>query len=119
MTSTATANRETSARCALRPVVVAASLADLHGPESGSVELPQRLYWSGPDRAFDMSDSDQVLEMYEAVFETARCEADLAEYVNGDLVARMWSELALASRVRRAWEEVHPLLAHPLLAASA
>ena len=99
------------ARCALRPVVVAASLADLRGPASGLVELPQRLFWSGPGRVFDLADEDQALEMYEAVFDAARSGTDLAEYVNAGLLIRLWPELALAPRVRRAWEAAHPLLA--------
>lgn len=103
--------RGASARCALRPVVVAADLAALRGPDSGKVELPQRLFWSGPGRVFDLADTDQVLEMYEAVFEAARSEADLADHINGDLLARLWPELALAPRVRRAWEAEHPALA--------
>jgi hypothetical protein len=39
-----------------RPVLVAASLADLRGPTSGVVELPLRLYWSAPDRTFSLDD---------------------------------------------------------------
>jgi hypothetical protein len=111
MTDTATAIRQPRARCALRPVVVTESLADLRGPVGGLVELPQRLFWSGPGRVFDLDDTDQALEMYEAVFDAARGAADLAEYVNGELLARLWSDLALAPRVRRAWESAHPLLA--------
>jgi hypothetical protein len=111
MASSVTTMTPTRPRYALRPVVVAADLAGLRGPASGPAELPQRLFWSGPGRVFDLGDHDQALEMYEAVFDAARSEADLAEYVNGELLARLWPELALAPRVRRAWEEAHPLLA--------
>jgi len=96
---------------ALRAVVVPASLADLHGPVSGLVELPQRLFWSGADRAFDLNDCDRLLEMYEAVFDAARTPADLAEYLNRETLARVWPQLALSPRVRRAWEAAHPDLA--------
>ena len=95
---------------ALRPVIVAASLAGLRGPADGLVELPQRLFWSGAERVFDLSDADRLLEMYEAVFDAARTEADLAEHLNGEILARVWPSLALSPRVRRAWEEVHPEL---------
>ena len=91
-------------RYALRPVVVTADLADLHGPASGLVELPQRLFWSGAERVFDLSDPDRLLELYEVVFDAARTEADLAEYLHGDTLARIWTDLALAPRVRDAWE---------------
>jgi hypothetical protein len=35
-------------------VLVAADLADLTGPAEGVVELPLRLFWSAPDRTFDL-----------------------------------------------------------------
>lgn len=93
--------------CALRPVIVPASLESLHGPVEGLVELPQRLFWSGTERVFDLSDRDRLAEMYEAVFDAARTETDLAEYLNAEVLARLWPELALAPRVRRAWEAAH------------
>jgi hypothetical protein len=99
--------QRSSARCALRPVIVPASLESLHGPVAGLVELPQRLFWSGADRVFDLSDCDRLTEMYEAVFDAARTETDLGEYLNGEVLARLWPQLALAPRVRRAWEAVH------------
>jgi hypothetical protein len=93
---------------ALRAVVVPASLADLHGPVAGLIELPQRLFWSGTGRVFDLSDGDRLLEMYEAVFDAARTEEDLAAYLNGETLAGVWPRLALSARVRRAWEAAHP-----------
>jgi len=96
---------------ALRPVVVASSLGDLRGPTDGLVELPQRLFWSGAERVFDLSNPDRLLEMYEAVFDAVRTPADLAEHLNGEILPRVWSDLCLAPRVRRAWEEAHPELA--------
>jgi len=96
---------------ALRPVVVPGSIEELLGPVEGLVELPQRLFWSSADRVFDLSDPDRLLEMYEVVFDATRTEADLAEYLNRELLARVWPDLALAPRVRRAWEAAHPELA--------
>lgn len=95
-----------------------ASLADLRGPLSGLVELPQRLFWSGAERVFDLSDCDRVLEMYEAVFDAARTEADLAAFLNGETLARVWPRLALSPRVRRTWEAAHPALASTALAST-
>lgn len=120
MTTSAATLTPERPRCALRPVVVVADLAALRGPAGGLTRLPQRLFWSGPGRVFDLADPDQALEMYEAVFDAARSEADLAEYVNGELLARLWPDLALAPRVRRAWEAAHPrLLAGPPAVATA
>ena len=118
MTTVATVIPQARSHYALRAVVVPADLADLRGPDSGQVELPQRLFWSGPGRTFDIADADQVLEMYEAVFDAARSAADVGEYVNAGLLTRLWPELALSPRVRRAWETVHPRL-RPEAAAAA
>jgi hypothetical protein len=96
---------------ALRPVIVVGSLSDLRGPTGGLVELPQRLFWSGAERVFDLGDGDRLLEMYEAVFDAARTEADLAEHLDGETLARVWPGLALSPRTRRVWEEAHPELA--------
>jgi hypothetical protein len=93
---------------AVRAVVVAESLTVLSGPVEGLIELPQRLFWSGVERVFDLSDSDRLLQMYEAVLDAARTEADLAEYINGEVLARVWPDLAVGPRVRRAWEAAHP-----------
>ncbi|HEX3955071.1 MAG TPA: hypothetical protein VHZ03_00400 [Trebonia sp.] len=87
---------------------MAASLGTLRGPVDGLIELPQRLFWSGAERVFDLSDSDRLLEMYEVVFDAARTQTDLAEYLNGETLVRVWPDLALAPRVRRAWEAAHP-----------
>jgi hypothetical protein len=97
---------------------VAGSLETLRGPVEGLIELPQRLFWSGAERVFDLSDSDRLLEMYEVVFDAARTEADLAEYINGETLARVWPDVALAPRVRRAWEAAHPDLLLPVTAAA-
>ncbi len=37
-----------------RSVLIAASLADLRGPTRRTIELPLRLFWSGPDHKFDL-----------------------------------------------------------------
>jgi hypothetical protein len=37
-----------------RRVIVVTDLASLRGPSRGTVELPLRLYWSGPSPVFDL-----------------------------------------------------------------
>jgi hypothetical protein len=76
-----------------RPVLVAASLADLRGPTSGAVELPVHLYWSGvhgrlsPTRPADGGIHDRP------------CEAcsldDLAAFVNVGALAALWPDMLL------------------------
>ena len=93
-----------------RSPLVAAALPDLRGPASGVIELPPRLFWSAPDHTFDLSLRHDVLAAYESVLIEARTSADLAEFLNGDLLAGVWGDLHLPPSVRQAWEEAHPAL---------
>ncbi len=91
-----------------RPVLVAASLADLHGPEHGQVELPLWLFWY-PDRTFDLDEPGMLPWLYQIVLREARRPEDLG-YLNGGRLATVWPDLQLPSDVRQAWEEQHPVL---------
>jgi hypothetical protein len=90
--------------------VVAESLSDLRGPAAGRVELPLRLFWSGPDRTFNLDLRYDALAMYQAVLGEARQSADLAEHLNADLLASLWPQLHLPAEIRQAWETAHPRL---------
>jgi hypothetical protein len=102
----------------LRPVVIPASLDDLHGPATGVVELPVRLYWSG-SREFDLADRHQAADLCEAVLDTAATVADLSAYLNPDVLTHAWPVLGLNRRKREAWEERFPALRRQRLAAAA
>ena len=93
-----------------RPVLVAASLADLRGPVSGVVELPLRLFWSAPDRTFSLDDLAERQKVYEIVVREARRPDDLAVFLDGDTLIALWPDIFLPQRVRRAWEDEHPIL---------
>jgi hypothetical protein len=93
-----------------RLTVVAASLADLRGPAVGTVELPLRLFWSSPDRAFDLSVPHMLRSMYETVLTEASRPEDLTAYLDGDTLIGLWPDLYLPKGVRQAWEEQHPAL---------
>lgn len=99
-------------------VLVAGDLADLHGPAGGTVELPLRLFWSAPDRRFDLDDPDELRSMYEKVLRAAIRAEELAGYLNGGRLAEVWPDLFLPADVRRAWEDRHPVL-RPAPAAAA
>lgn len=104
----------------LRPVIVPPSLLDLHGPWIGTLELPQRLCWSlaAGQRRFDLADLDRVASAYECVLDAARTPADLADHVNGWLLAAAWDRIGLDRRKRAAWETAHPRLRHRTAAAA-
>jgi hypothetical protein len=93
-----------------RRVLVAADLADLHGPSDGLAELPLRLFWSVPGHRFDLGDLDARRWYYETVLREASRAGDLSAHLHGATLARLWPELYLPKGVRRAWEERHPSL---------
>src|ERR1700730_19311407 len=93
-----------------RPVMVAASLADLRGPAEGIVELPIWLFWSAPDHPFDLGDQDMRVWLYQTVLREASRPEDLTAYLDGDTLIALWPGLHLPNGVRQAWEEQHPAL---------
>jgi len=93
-----------------RAALVAASLADLAGPAHGVVELPLRLFWSAPDRTFDLDQPSMLRALYETVLREASRPDDLTSYLNGEILVAVWPDLFLPRGVRRAWEDRHPEL---------
>ena len=93
-----------------RHAVVAASLADLTGPTEGTVELPLWLFWSSPDRVFDLRQTFMLRAMYETVLGEARRPEDLTAYLDGETLIALWPDLFLPKGVRQAWEDLHPVL---------
>jgi hypothetical protein len=98
-------------------VLVAADLADLQGPTHGMLELPLRLFWSAPDRTFDLDDVDALKSMYEKVLRAATRAEELSAYLNGGRLIDVWADLFLPRHLRRAWEDQHPVLRHAAAAA--
>jgi DNA invertase Pin-like site-specific DNA recombinase len=92
-----------------RGALVIDDLSDLHGPVSGTVELPIWLFWY-PDRAFNLDEPGILPWMYQIVLREAGRPEDLASYLNAGLLTRLWPELHLPKGVRQAWEERHPSL---------
>ena len=64
-------------------VPMVADLSDLQGPAHGPLELPLRLFWSAPDRTFDLDDVDALRSMYEKVLRSAANTDELSAYLNG------------------------------------
>jgi len=93
-----------------RRAIVVTDLASLRGPVRGTVELPLRLFWSGPDRSFDLDQGSMRHWLYQAVLCEASRPDDLAGFLNRDLLISMWPDLRLPAGVRQAWEEIHPVL---------
>jgi hypothetical protein len=94
-----------------RRVLVISDLADLRGPAMGKVILPLGLYWSPGGYVFDLDDPLMMRHMYETVLTEAISAEDLIAWINGPKFVESWRDLSLPRGVRRAWEEIHPVLA--------
>jgi hypothetical protein len=88
-----------------RRAIVVSDLASLRGPSRGTVELPLRLYWSGPSPVFDLADPDMRRWLYQIVLREASRPEDLTGYLDRDTLIGVWPELHLPKGVRQAWEE--------------
>jgi hypothetical protein len=93
-----------------RPYAVADRLDDLHGPTSGVVVLDHRLDWSGRAR-YDLGNSRRLASMYETVLREATTSDDLARWLDGPTLIRLWPSLVLPGQVRRRWAARFPELA--------
>ncbi|MDH6450565.1 hypothetical protein RKD27_005598 [Streptomyces sp. SAI-126] len=86
------------------------TLDDLAGPQSGSVELPLHLVWSGL-RVFDLGDVKLLLGMYRIVLDNGSTD-DFVRYLDHGHLVRHWPILRrmLGRGVRETWEGVFPEL---------
>jgi hypothetical protein len=88
---------------------VAPDLSDLHGPISGTIELPHRLFWQ-PDRRVNLDNPALLAWMYEAVLTEAVRVEELRTWLHGPTLVRLWPDLFVPRGVRRAWQDRHPAL---------
>jgi hypothetical protein len=101
----------------MRRPVVALTLAELHGPASGTAEPPRHLWWSGaPTVSFEHL--GQTAVFYESVLDTGSAE-DLADWLDPVLLTELWPTLGMRRDRRARWEEVNPQLAARTAAAAA
>jgi hypothetical protein len=93
-----------------RRTIVVTDLASLRGPAHGTVELPLRLFWSSTDRRFDLDKPSTRRWLYQTVLREASRPSDLTGYLDRGTLISLWPGLRLPAGVRRAWEELHPIL---------
>ena len=94
------------------PFFVPDDLGALHGPMSGTVDLPLHLDWS-QSSSYDLSRPNRLRSFYAAVIREAGSEQDLADWLNRGLLVREWCHLNIPIIVRQAWERAHPELRCP------
>jgi hypothetical protein len=90
--------------------VVVTDLASLRGPVHGTLELPLRRFWSSPDRRFDLDTPFARRWLYQTVLREASRPDDLTSYLDQQTLIGLWPQLHLPPGVRRACEELHPVL---------
>lgn len=97
----------------LVPYEAPASLSDLHGPASGTIQLPLAVFW-GPSRVFDLDDQGQRRMAYQALVREGSPPAQ-EELLNEALLRREWAGLILPRRCRALWQQRFPSLAEARL----
>lgn len=89
-------------------VVVPADLDQLAGPRSGIFDPPVQLYWQ--PGALDFSDPVVRRVFYASALTKAAHGSQLIRWVDAESLRDQWPRIALPSRVRAAWETLHPQL---------
>jgi hypothetical protein len=89
---------------------VVTDLASLGGPVAGTVELPLRLFWSSPDRNFDLGSPFQRRWLCQTVLREASRPEDLTRYLDAGTLITLWPDFRLPAGARQASEERHPAL---------
>lgn len=103
-------SRRTPSRWGYGAERLPAALDELDGPQSGRVELPLHLAWSGL-RVFDIGDMKLLLGLYRIVLNNGSRD-DFVRYLNAGLLVRHWPILRkmLGRGVRGPWEDAFPEL---------
>ena len=89
--------------------VIIEDLGELHGPTSGVVELPHRLFWQ-PDRHVNLDNPALLRWMYETVLREAVTADELRSWLDGPTLIRIWPDLYVPRRIRDMWESRYPAL---------
>lgn len=89
-------------------VYVPADLDLLTGPTTGHHDPPVHLYWQPGELDFS-NPADREL-FYSSALTTATSTSDFTQWIHRDALITAWDHLSLPTRVRRAWETLHPIL---------
>lgn len=88
-------------------VYVPADLQALSGPTTGSFDPPVNLYWQ--PGVLDLGDAAARRRFYSSALTSANTPEHFA-WINRDALSAVWEQLSLPTRVRGAWETIHPEL---------
>ena len=89
---------------AVRPYTVPDTLEELTGPTGGVVKLPGHLDW-GPRRLYNLDDFSDLRLLYMRVIRESMHVEDLRQFLNAQVLTRVWPQLVLPTRVRALWQD--------------
>lgn len=82
-----------------------------------TITTSQHLWWSGPNRTFDLSDERQRHRAYEIILREGTPH-DIEAIVDGVLLIQAWPHLVLPAQLRHAWTPVIDAASSPSDAAA-
>lgn len=91
-----------------RPVLVPETLTELTGPTTGMVTLPTWIDWT-PRKTYNLDDKFDRADFYRVVISEAQ-PSEMAGYLDGATLVKIWPSLGLPKNVRPAWEARFPEL---------
>ncbi len=83
-----------------------------------TITTSQHLWWSGPDRTFDLADPQQRRRAYEIVLREGTPH-DIEAIIDGLLLIDAWLHLVIPTQIRQAWTPIIDAALNPPHAATA
>ncbi len=68
----------------------------------GEVFLPLHIWWSDPQRSFDLDDRSHLIRAYGLVLAEGT-EADVLRFIVPGMLLSIWNELLIPRHVQQAW----------------
>ena len=69
----------------------------------GEVFLPLHIWWSDPQRSFDLDDRSHPIRAYGLVLAEGT-EADVLRFIVPGMLLSIWNELLIPRHVQQAWD---------------
>ncbi|GAA3315613.1 hypothetical protein [Arthrobacter ramosus] len=85
------------------------ALDDLHGPATGTVELPLHLDW-GPERSYQVNDDGSCSVLYQLTLQNSGSIEEICRIVHPGRLTALWPTMILPARCRQLWETSFPEL---------
>jgi hypothetical protein len=71
---------------------------------SGTVRLPDHIFWSEEPLSFDLFNLRDRVRVYELVITEGNCD-DIRFFIDPKVLVELWPRIFLSTYVRKPWEE--------------